>query len=88
MLISALNFPARCRRYAEGFCGARPGACRNPEIAKVIRAAEDVLTLLSQDGVYAEDLGNRTGPCPSCGAGLPKGARGRKMVPAGRYRRS
>jgi hypothetical protein len=53
-LIAALNFP-RDAQDRDGF-RALERALADPATARVIRAAEDVLTLLAQDGVYAEDL--------------------------------
>jgi hypothetical protein len=53
-LIAALNFP-RDAQDRDGF-RALERALNDPATGRVIRAAEDVLTLLAQDGVYAEDL--------------------------------
>lgn len=53
-LIAALNFPQDAADE-DGF-RALARALADPAVARVIRAAEDVLTLLSEDGVYAEDL--------------------------------
>jgi hypothetical protein len=53
-LIAALSFP-RDETDRDGF-RALERALNDPATGRVIRAAEDVLTLLAQDGVYAEDL--------------------------------
>lgn len=53
-LIRALNFPDS-QDDREGF-GALRRALADRDVAKLIRAAQDVLTLLSQDGIYMDDL--------------------------------
>lgn len=53
-IIRALNFPDSAQDH-EGFRALR-AALADRVIAKLIRAAEDVLTLLSQDGIYMDDL--------------------------------
>ena len=53
-LVRALNFP-RDDRDREGF-EALKAALRHRSLAQVLQAAEDVLTLLSQQGVYMDDL--------------------------------
>lgn len=52
--IRALNFPDN-GEDAEGFRALRR-ALEDRTLAKLIRAAQDVLTLLSQDGIYMDDL--------------------------------
>lgn len=52
--ISAMNFPDG-PDDTRGFAAMR-AALGNRDIAKLIRAAQDVLTLLSQDGIYMDDL--------------------------------
>ena len=52
--IRALNFPDG-KDDDEGFHALR-AALSDPMLAKLIRAAQDVLTLLSQDGIYMDDL--------------------------------
>ncbi|WP_343080770.1 hypothetical protein [Ostreiculturibacter nitratireducens] len=52
--IRALNFPDN-PDDAEGFRALRR-ALGDHKLAKLIRAAQDVLTLLSQDGIYMDDL--------------------------------
>ena len=53
-LISALQFPADAED-AEGFRALRR-AMQERGTAQLVTAAQDVLTLLSQDGVYTDDL--------------------------------
>ncbi len=52
--IRAVNFPED-EHDAEGFRTLRR-ALQDRELARMIRAAQDVLTLLSHDGVYMDDL--------------------------------
>jgi hypothetical protein len=52
--IAALNFPETAEDKA-GFEALRR-ALANPQMAVVVRASQDVLTLLSQDGIYMDDL--------------------------------
>lgn len=54
IFIRALNFPDGKDDDA-GFIALRR-ALSDPSLAKLIRAAQDVLTLLSQDGIYMDDL--------------------------------
>lgn len=61
--LSALNFPDS-PEDAEGFRALRR-ALQDPRAARLIRAAQDVLTLLSEDGIYMDDLvPDPTGPEP------------------------
>ena len=53
-LISALNFPADADD-ADGFRALRR-ALDDPASKPIVTAAQDVLTLLSQDGLYMDDL--------------------------------
>ena len=53
-LIRALNFPDDANDR-EGFRALRR-ALSDRETAKLVRASQDVLTLLSQDGIYMDDL--------------------------------
>ncbi|MCX7888887.1 MAG: hypothetical protein N2422_04045 [Rhodobacteraceae bacterium] len=53
-LIRAFNFPDS-PSDRDGFRAMRR-ALENRETARLIRAAQDVLTLLSQDGIYMDDL--------------------------------
>ncbi len=52
--LRALNFPDTVDDRA-GFDALRAGLA-DPRAARVIRAAQDVLTLLSEDGIYMDDL--------------------------------
>ena len=52
--IKALNFPETAEDE-EGFAALRRGL-KDRETAILIQAAQDVLTLLSQDGIYMDDL--------------------------------
>ncbi len=52
--IRALNFPETTEDEA-GFAALRK-ALRDREAAHLIRASQDILTLLSQDGIYMDDL--------------------------------
>jgi hypothetical protein len=52
--IRALNFPETAEDE-EGFSALR-AALKDRKAAKVVQAAQDVLTLLSQDGIYMDDL--------------------------------
>jgi hypothetical protein len=53
-LLRALNFPDSAEDKA-GFRALRL-ALEDPRAARLIRAAQDVLTLLSEDGIYMDDL--------------------------------
>lgn len=52
--IKALNFPENAEDKA-GFAALRR-ALKNRQSAQLIQASQDVLTLLSQDGIYMDDL--------------------------------
>ena len=52
--VRALNFPETAEDE-EGFAALRK-ALRDRQTALLIQAAQDVLTLLSQDGIYMDDL--------------------------------
>lgn len=52
--VGALNFPEN-EDDSEGFRRLRK-ALAAPESAQLVRASQDVLTLLSQDGIYMDDL--------------------------------
>lgn len=53
-LIRALNFPETAEDE-EGFAALRR-AFRDRRVAEMIRASQDILTLLSHDGIYMDDL--------------------------------
>lgn len=54
ILISALNFPESPEDQA-GFRALRR-ALQHPSTGQLVQAAQDVLTLLSQDGIYMDDM--------------------------------
>ncbi len=54
IFISALNFPENAEDKA-GFVALRK-ALKDRQASQLIQAAQDVLTLLSQDGIYMDDL--------------------------------
>lgn len=54
VFISALNFPENAEDKA-GFQALRK-ALKDRQASQLIQAAQDVLTLLSQDGIYMDDL--------------------------------
>ncbi|SHI96106.1 hypothetical protein SAMN05444000_10453 [Shimia gijangensis] len=54
VFISALNFPENAEDKA-GFSALRK-ALKDRRASQLIQAAQDVLTLLSQDGIYMDDL--------------------------------
>lgn len=59
--LRALNFPDTAEDR-DGFAALRR-ALKDPRAARLIRAAQDVLTLLSEDGLYMDDLTpERTAP--------------------------
>jgi hypothetical protein len=58
--IKALDFPEG-PEDKDGFRALRL-ALDDPRTAKMIRAAQDVLTLLSQEGIYMDDLAPITAP--------------------------
>jgi len=53
-LIRAINFPESADDH-DGFAALRR-ALEDRKVASLIQAAQDVLTLLSQDGIYMDDL--------------------------------
>lgn len=52
--ISALNFPENTEDK-EGFAALRK-ALKDRQAAQLVQASQDILTLLSQDGIYMDDL--------------------------------
>lgn len=79
-LLRALDFP----RDAEDLDGFRAlkAALRNPTLAQMLQAAEDVLTLLSQEGVYMDDLAVVPGE-PEHWRRFMAGARGAEVASVG-----
>lgn len=81
--IRALNFPETAED-AEGFAALR-AALRDRKAAQVIQAAQDVLTLLSQDGIYMDDL-HPDMARPEIWRQFGQGARGRAVAALGGVR--
>lgn len=81
--IRAMNFPDGPDDHA-GFAAMR-AALGNRDIAKLIRAAQDVLTLLSQDGIYMDDLKHDPAAAEPWRA-FAKGERGRAVAALGGVR--
>jgi hypothetical protein len=82
-VIAALNFPDS-DDDAAAFRALR-AALDDRSTAKLIRSAQDVLTLLSQDGIYMDDL--RPGPpVPDLWRRFAQGERGRAMSDLGTVR--
>lgn len=81
--IRALNFPETAEDE-EGFAALRR-ALRDRQSAMLIRAAQDVLTLLSQDGIYMDDLRPDMAR-PEVWRQFAQGARGRAIAALGGVR--
>uniref|UniRef100_UPI00406C476B hypothetical protein n=1 Tax=Phaeobacter sp. PT47_59 TaxID=3029979 RepID=UPI00406C476B len=81
--IRALNFPETAEDE-EGFSALR-AALRDRKAAQVIQAAQDVLTLLSQDGIYMDDLRPDMAR-PEIWRQFAQGARGRAVAALGGIR--
>lgn len=82
-LIRALHFPETAEDVA-GF-DALKAAIRHPSAAHVVQAAQDLLTLLSQDGIYMDDLiPDRARP--DVWRRFAKGERGREISALGGIR--
>lgn len=81
--IRALNFPETAEDEA-GFTALRR-ALRDREAAQLIQASQDVLTLLSQDGIYMDDLRPDMAP-PDIWRYFAQGARGREVTALGGVR--
>ena len=82
-LIRALNFPETAEDE-EGFAALRK-AMRDRGVAQLVTAAQDVLTLLSQDGIYMDDLRPDMAR-PEVWRQFAAGARGRAIAPLGGIR--
>ncbi|WPY94016.1 hypothetical protein T8T21_13005 [Limimaricola variabilis] len=74
----ALNFPDNDQDL-EGFAALR-AALRDTRARQLIQASQDVLTLLSQDGIYMDDLAPPMAPASAWRA-LAQGARGEAVAP-------
>ncbi len=81
--IRALNFPETADDE-EGFTALRQ-ALQDRKAAQVIQAAQDVLTLLSQDGIYMDDLRPDMAR-PEIWRQFAQGARGRPVAALGGVR--
>ncbi|MFT6533151.1 MAG: hypothetical protein ACJASC_002712 [Limimaricola cinnabarinus] len=74
----ALNFPDSDLDL-EGFAALR-AALRDTRARQLIQASQDVLTLLSQDGIYMDDLAPPPAPAEAWRA-LARGERGEPLAP-------
>ncbi len=81
--IRAMNFPETADD-AEGFAALRR-ALKDRDAARVIQSAQDVLTLLSQDGIYMDDL-RPDRARPEVWRLFASGARGRAVASLGGVR--
>ncbi|MFW8635747.1 hypothetical protein [Cribrihabitans pelagius] len=81
--IRALNFPETAEDQA-GFTALR-AALKDRKAAQVIQAAQDVLTLVSQDGIYMDDL-HPDMARPEVWRQFAQGARGRAVAALGGVR--
>lgn len=81
--IKALNFPDNAEDR-EGFRVLRR-AFEERQLGKLLRASQDVLTLLSQDGIYMDDL-NPDKPLPSVWRKFAHGERGLTVAALGGIR--
>jgi len=82
-LIRALNFPETAQDEA-GFAALRR-ALRDRPSAQLVQAAQDVLTLLSQDGIYMDDL-RPDAARTDVWRRFAEGDRGRAIAPLGGIR--
>lgn len=82
-VVRALNFP-ESPEDREGFRALRI-ALEDRVVAKLIRASQDVLTLLSQDGIYMDDLIPEM-PRPELWRRFSSGERGRSIADLGGIR--
>ncbi|WP_424977855.1 hypothetical protein [Leisingera sp. S232] len=81
--IRALNFPETAED-TDGFAALR-AALKDRKAAQVVQAAQDVLTLLSQDGIYMDDLRPDMAR-PEIWRQFGQGARGRAVAALGGVR--
>ncbi|MHC9235937.1 hypothetical protein ACX9MO_09835 [Pseudooceanicola sp. 502str34] len=81
--IRALNFPETAEDE-EGFAALRK-ALKDRQAAQLIQAAQDVLTLMSQDGIYMDDLRPDLAR-PEIWRRFAKGERGRVVAALGGVR--
>ena len=78
--IRAMNFP-ETEHDKDGFRALR-NALDDPRTERLIRAGQDVLTLLSQDGIYMDDLAPDRAR-PELWRRFAQGERGRAVAPLG-----
>lgn len=78
--IRALNFPENADDK-EGFAALRR-ALKDRAVARLIQAAQDILTLLSQEGIYMDDLAPDQSH-PETWRKFAKGARGQSIATLG-----
>lgn len=81
--VRAMNFPENADDK-EGFRVLRR-AFEERDLGKLLRASQDVLTLLSQDGIYVDDL-NPDRPLPQVWRKFAEGERGLSVVALGGIR--
>lgn len=79
-VVRALDFP-RDKADKAGFAALR-AALKEPEFAELLQAAEDMLTLFSEDGLYMEDIAARQGKAEDW-ARYAAGARGAEIAAVG-----
>ena len=82
-MVRALNFPDNARDR-EGFAVLRR-ALRHRPTAQAVTAAQDALTLLSQDGIYMDDLAAAP-PAPAVWRAFADGVRGPEVAAMGGVR--
>ncbi|MEP3848255.1 MAG: hypothetical protein ABJM43_23190 [Paracoccaceae bacterium] len=82
-MIRALNFPETAED-GEGFVALRR-AMKDRNVAQLVTASQDILTLLSQDGVYMDDL-HPDRARPEIWRQFANGARGRPIADLGGVR--
>ena len=81
--IRALNFPETAEDE-EGFSALRRALADRPT-KEIVQASQDVLTLLSQDGIYMDDL-RPDRARPEIWRAFAQGARGKSIAPLGGVR--
>ncbi len=81
--IRAMNFPETAEDH-DGFVALRM-ALQDRKASQVIQAAQDVLTLLSQDGIYMDDLRPDMSR-PEIWRSFAQGARGKEIATLGGVR--
>ncbi|MEO9518359.1 MAG: hypothetical protein ABJH45_10325 [Paracoccaceae bacterium] len=82
-MIRALNFPETAED-GEGFVALRR-AMKDRNVAQLVTASQDILTLLSQDGIYMDDL-HPDRARPEIWRQFANGARGRPIADLGGVR--